>query len=92
MAQEWEDIGSAPHGEDCAQLGEPGYPIQAQRECNRLIRQLRKEQGEEPLGARLAVKANPHDFGTYYSVDELYRNHTLPVRPPSRYAGCLPHC
>ena len=24
--------------------------------------------GEEPEGTRLTIKANPHDFGTYYEV------------------------
>jgi hypothetical protein len=68
MPREFYDIGSSPSEEECAQLGREGYARQARQECHRLIRQLRKELGEEPGTARLAVKANSHDFGTYYSV------------------------
>ena len=37
-------------------------------ECRRFLELIRKKLGVEPPGARLAVKANPHDFGTYYDV------------------------
>ena len=62
-------IGSAPAGEDCAQLGTEGYSERAWRECRALIGQLRRAFGPEPPGVRLYVRHNPHDFGTYLSVN-----------------------
>src|SRR5437762_2341318 len=62
------DIGAAPVMEDCAQVGSDGYFHRAQRECRAYIALIRRTLGEEPEGARLAVKSNPHDFGTYLSV------------------------
>lgn len=62
------DIGSSPSGEDCAQVGEPDYERRARTECARFIELIRKTLGEEPPGAHLAVKSNPHDFATYYEV------------------------
>ena len=61
-------IGSSPPMESCAQLGSPDYRREARRECNVYIRQLRRALGDEPDGARLAIKENPHDFGTYLDV------------------------
>ena len=37
-------------------------------ECKRYIELIRQVCGEEPEGARLAIKSNPHDFGTYLDV------------------------
>jgi hypothetical protein len=37
-------------------------------ECVRFIALIRKKLGNEPPGARLAVKSNPHDFGQYFDV------------------------
>ncbi len=51
-----------------AQLGSPGYFDLARRECRLYIELLRRSLGAEPEGAHLAVKSNPHDFGTYLSV------------------------
>lgn len=62
------ELSSAPVGEECAQLGSDGYYERAKKECNAFIRQLRREFGDEPTGARLYVKFNPHDFGSYYEV------------------------
>lgn len=62
------DLGSSPSHEDCAQVGSEGYAQRARRECRAYIAQLRRRYGEEPDGARLSVKSNPHDFGTYYSA------------------------
>lgn len=54
--------------EDCAQVGSPDYYDRAKRECRIYIDLLRRALGEEPFGARLAIKSNPHDFGNYLSV------------------------
>lgn len=68
MARDYIDIGSTPTEEDCAQVGQPDYEKKARAECARFIQLIRQTLGEEPEGARLAVKSNPHDFGTYYEV------------------------
>lgn len=65
---EWLDIGSSPPGESCAQVGSDQYAARARRECGAYIHQLRRALGPEPEGARLGIRSNPHDFGTYYSV------------------------
>lgn len=65
---EYISIGPAPPGEPCAQVGQPGYEEQALAECRRYIALLRQYFGDEPAGARLAVKSFPHDFGSYYEV------------------------
>jgi hypothetical protein len=62
------DIGSAPYEGRCAQLGRDDYWERARRECRAFINQLRRVFGPEPEGARLSIKSNPHDFGTYLSV------------------------
>ena len=74
MARDYIDIGSTPALEDCAQVGSENYERRAREECNRFIALIRKTLGEEPEGARLAVKSNPHDFGTYYEVVCYYED------------------
>jgi hypothetical protein len=59
---------SAPYEESCAQVGRDDYWERARRECRAFINQLRRVFGPEPEGARLSIKSNPHDFGTYLSV------------------------
>ena len=63
------DLGSAPSDEDCAQLGvDDNYVTRAKRECRALINQFKRICGDAPPGAHFRIMANPHDFGTYYSV------------------------
>jgi hypothetical protein len=63
------DLGSAPSDEDCAQLGvDDNYEARAKRECRALIGQLKRMCGDPPPDAHFRIMANPHDFGTYYSV------------------------
>lgn len=62
-------IGNAPVEEtNLAQLDKPDYLEKAKRECQAFIQQLRRERGDEPNGAKLTIKHNPHDFGTYLDV------------------------
>ena len=70
--KDYMEIASAPYDEPCAQVGADNYSELAHKECNALIGQLRRELGEEPGTARLRIKANPHDFGTYYEVACYY--------------------
>ena len=66
------EIGPTPAEESCEQLG-PGYTqAKAKRECQQFIEAIRKVVGPEPEGARLTVRSNPHDFGTYYEVAVKY--------------------
>jgi hypothetical protein len=50
-------------------VGRDDYTERARRECRALIQQLRRIFGPEPPGCRLYIKRNPHDFGTYLSVN-----------------------
>ena len=62
-------IGEGPWDEPCPQVGDDGYAYRAKQHCRRFIEQIRKHYGDEPEGARLFMKGNPHDFGTYYSIE-----------------------
>ena len=66
--REYIEIGPVPADEECAQVGRPGYYELATAECRRFIELIRKKLGKEPLGAKLRIKSNAHDFGTYYEV------------------------
>ena len=68
MARDYISIGPTPAAEDCQQVG-PTYDHTAARaECRRFLELIRETVGPEPIGARLAVKSNPHDFGSYLEV------------------------
>lgn len=66
------EIGSTPHDEECTPLGAPDYERRGRFECRVLGRQIIRMFGEPPAGANLTVKANPHDFGTYYELAVMY--------------------
>lgn len=61
-------VGCTPASEDCAQVGSDGYYERAMKECRAYINQLRRVYGEEPDGAKLKIKAFPHDYGSYHEV------------------------
>lgn len=61
-------LGTAPVGEESAQLGDPDYRHKVRDEAERYTTLLRKMFGEEPEGAKLALKGFSHDFGTYHEV------------------------
>src|SRR3990167_542673 len=65
---EYIELCSAPTDEKCAQVGDVDYATKAKDECRRFIKLLRDKLGVEPDGASLVIKANQHDFGTYYEV------------------------
>jgi hypothetical protein len=63
------DLGSAPADARCAQLGvDDDYESRARCECRALIHQFERVCGDPPPGTFFWIMANPHDFGTYYSV------------------------
>lgn len=72
-------LGSTPHAEECAQVGESDYEVLGRAECriyaNQLKRVLARFLGERELPSkdfRLIVKGHAHDFGMYYEVDCQY--------------------
>ena len=69
--REYLEIGSAPHDEDCAQVGTEDYAKRAKRECSLFAQQILKHYGEPEYGY-LTVKGHAHDFGTYYEVRACY--------------------
>lgn len=66
MPRNYIDIGSTPCEEPCDGVGAEASVQKA--ECKRFINVIRQKLGLEPGTARLAIKANSHDFGTYYEV------------------------
>ena len=66
--QDFMTLGTAPVDEPCAQVGQPDYDDKVKGECRRSIALLRHTCGEEPPGARLAIKSCDHDFGMYDEV------------------------
>jgi hypothetical protein len=66
--RDYVDVGCVPTHEDCAQVRCDDCRDRAYRECRAYIRQLRRLFGDEPDGALLSVRTNPHDFGAYFSV------------------------
>jgi hypothetical protein len=68
MSRDYIEIGSSPTSESCAQVGSENYYEQSRKEMKAFIKQLRRLFGDEPFGARLSIKAFPHDFGTYHEV------------------------
>jgi hypothetical protein len=61
-------LGITPADEYCAQINDPDYRNKAFAEGRRWIERLRELFGPEPEGARLTIKGEGHDFGTYYEV------------------------
>lgn len=72
MHEERIDLGCCPAEEDAVQVGTPDYARNAKAQCRAYVEAIRAVCGREPEGARLMVAANPHDFGTYYSVEVRY--------------------
>ena len=72
--KEYIAIGSSPAAEDCVQISDPNYNQKSRIELKAFIEAIRKKLGQEPIGAHLAIKANPHDFGTYHEIVCYYDN------------------
>jgi hypothetical protein len=71
MAKDYVTLGSAPYGEDCAQVGSEDYYERAKEECSRLIKLMREIHPEVP-GGSYRIKGFSHDFGTYYEVVAVF--------------------
>lgn len=73
MPRETMDLESTPMEEDCASVGDADYTRRAKVECTAYMNQLyRIRPKPEDSTARLRIKANPHDFGTYYTVEAVW--------------------
>lgn len=59
-------LGPVPTDEECIPAGTD--PVKEREECQRFITRIKEHCGEPPTGARLKVKSNPHDFGSYLDV------------------------
>lgn len=65
-------LGPCPSEEDAVQVGSPDYATEARAQCKRYIEAIRKVCGPEPEGARLTIKSQPHDFGSYLEVAVVF--------------------
>lgn len=69
-------IGSTPWGEDCTQTTDPDYQAKGQKECREYMQQLKRHytasHDEKELPCMLVIVGNPHDYGTYYTVDAMW--------------------
>lgn len=61
-------LGPTPPAEPCVEVGEDGYELRATEQCNRYVDLIRKVVGQEPKGARLKLKWQAHDLGSYVEV------------------------
>jgi hypothetical protein len=61
-------LGPVPVDEDCVQVGDQDYEIKAAYQCEQYILLIRRVVGVEPQGAKLKVKWNDHDLGSYCEV------------------------
>lgn len=68
MAKDVLDLSCVPFNESSAQVGDPDYPERSVKECQTYVRQLKRELGDPPAGARLRLRSNQHDLGAYFSV------------------------
>lgn len=69
MGKDFMYLGTAPYEEECVQVESGKDYLPAMREeCNRFINLLRDTFGKEPEGARLAIRSEMHDFGSYLEV------------------------
>lgn len=74
MAQDSISIGPVPYEEACQQLGTKQYDaVKARLEAEVFKAQLLRMY-PAPLGAKLRVKSNPHDFGNYYEVEAVFND------------------
>jgi hypothetical protein len=67
------DLDPVPVDEPCASVGQPDYWPRARLECRAFINQLERAFPDAvAAGVYFKIKSNPHDFGSYLSVQVVY--------------------
>lgn len=67
------ELGSAPHEERCAQVGEANYSANSRRECEAFKAQILRSYPIAPgVNAGVTIQVMPHDFGSYREVALAY--------------------
>jgi hypothetical protein len=61
-------LDSAPMDEPCVPVSVRFYDVLARSQCNRYIRQLRKQYGPEPPLAKFSIQCVAHHLGSFYRV------------------------
>ena len=71
--KDYVNIGSSPHGEDCAHVGSDDYGARSRIELREYMRMLNAQHPAPKDGiSHLAAKSFPHDFGNYHEVVAHY--------------------
>ena len=65
---------TTPTNENCQQLGKNYDQALAKLEAKTLVKQLERQFPEQPEGVYYRIRSNPHDFGSYYSVQLVYND------------------
>ena len=69
------ELSCTPISENCVQTGvTENHEKWNKVECNVFMRQLIRQFGKEPIGAKLKISRNIHDFGIYYEVAVSYND------------------
>jgi hypothetical protein len=67
------DLDTVPVDESCAAVGQPDYQKRARLEARAFIAQLERTFPDAvAAGVYFKVKSNPHDFGSYLSVQVVF--------------------
>jgi hypothetical protein len=67
------DLDTVPCDEPCASVGQPDYSTRARLEARAYVAQLQRAFPDAvAAGVYFRIKSNPHDFGSYLSVQVVY--------------------
>ena len=73
------DLSTTPCDETCSQMGDDNYHQQSRKECRVFVKQLWRtiearfgSRDDYPDSFGIVVKSNPHDFGSYLSVEAKF--------------------
>ena len=71
---------TTPSNEDCAAVGRENYTKYSCLEARALEDQIVRQFAPVPPGVRIRLKANPHDFGTYFTLVLSYEEEDIDAR------------
>jgi hypothetical protein len=67
------DLDTVPCDEPCASVGQPDYSTRARLEARAYVAQLQRAFPDAvAAGVYFRIKSNPHDFGSYLSVQVVF--------------------